>query len=116
MIKECYQAYNLLEFKKKTSLFKKEVCMCVHLNVFSSLEFGNFVAVLQNNPRSVILCLMEVARIASRFNMEPPGLVALEKEIAEEESHDSGLSHGSIVSWQFQPTPTSHSKVIRHSR
>lgn len=71
---------------------------------------------LQNNPRSVILCLMEVARIASRFNMEPPGLVALEKEIAEEESHDSGLSHGSIVSWQFQPTPTSHSKVIRHSR
>lgn len=75
-----------------------------------------YVLVLQNNPRSVILCLMEVARIASRFNMEPPGLVALEKEIAEEESHDSGLSQGSIVSWQFQPTPSPHSKIMRHSR
>lgn len=59
---------------------------------------------------------MEVARIASRFNMEPPGLVALEKEIAEEESHDSGLSHGSIISWQFHSTPSSHAKIIRHSR
>lgn len=48
--------------------------------------------------------------------MEPPGLVALEKEIAEEESHDSGLSHGSLVSWQFQSTPSPHPKVMRHSR
>ncbi|KAG8310513.1 1,3-beta-glucanosyltransferase [Homalodisca vitripennis] len=93
----------------------KFIQFCRQLGVHQNLLFESDDLVLQNNPRSVILCLMEVARIASRFNMEPPGLVALEKEIAEEESHDSGLSHGSIVSWQFQPTPSPHSKVIRHS-
>jgi len=91
----------------------KFIQFCRQLGVHQNLLFESDDLVLQNNPRSVILCLMEVARIASRFNMEPPGLVALEKEIAEEESHDSGLSHGSIVSWQFQPTP--NPKIIRHS-
>ncbi|XP_054261381.1 growth arrest-specific protein 2-like isoform X2 [Macrosteles quadrilineatus] len=91
----------------------KFIQFCRQLGVHQNLLFESDDLVLQNNPRSVVLCLMEVARIASRFNMEPPGLVALEKEIAEEESHDSGISHGSIISWQFQPTPTP--KVIRHS-
>ncbi|XP_075234830.1 growth arrest-specific protein 2-like [Lycorma delicatula] len=89
----------------------KFIQFCRQLGVHQNLLFESEDLVLQNNPRSVILCLMEVARLASRFNIEPPGLVALEKEIAEEESHDSGLS---LVSWQFQGTPA-HSKVMRHS-
>lgn len=52
------------------------------------------------------MCLLEVARLATKFGIEPPGLIQFEKEIAEEErghSADSGLN--SLLSWQFQPSP-----------
>lgn len=47
-----------------------------------------FRTVLQNKPRNVVLCLMEVSRLASRFGLEPPGLVQMEKEIDAEEAKD----------------------------
>lgn len=70
---------------------------------------------LQNNPRNVILCIMEVSRLATRFGVEPPGLVKFEREIAEEEEsqHDSGLSHDSISSWQLRESPNPNSKSQR---
>lgn len=53
----------------------------------------SFCIVLQNKPRNVVLCLMEVSRLASRFGLEPPGLVQMEKEIDAEEAmdHNGGL-------------------------
>ncbi|XP_065201355.1 growth arrest-specific protein 2-like isoform X2 [Planococcus citri] len=90
---------------------EKFILFCKKIGVHENLLFESDDLVLQNKPRNVILCLMEVSRLATRFGVEPPGLVKFEREIAEEEEsqHDSGLSHDSISSWQLResPKPTS---------
>ncbi|XP_060806317.1 GAS2-like protein 3 [Amyelois transitella] len=78
------------------------ITFCRELGVHENLLFESDDLVLHNQPRQVILCLLEVARLATKFNIEPPGLVQLEKEIAMEE-RDSGLDSAmSGAGWQFR--------------
>lgn len=67
---------------------EKFIQFCRRLGVHQHLLFESDDLVLQNKPRNVVLCLMEVSRLASRFGLEPPGLVQMEKEIDAEEARD----------------------------
>ena len=41
--------------------------------------------VTHREPRSIVLCLLDVARIGYRFGMDPPSLIRMEREIEREE-------------------------------
>lgn len=60
---------------------------CRELGVSDVIMFETEDLVLHKNEKSVILSLMDVARLSVKFGLEPPDLVRMENEIDQEIEH-----------------------------
>lgn len=62
---------------------------CRAFGIPDCLSFETEDLVLRKNVRSVVLCLLEIARVGAKFGMEAPDLVMMEQEIDAEIEADA---------------------------
>lgn len=65
---------------------------CRAFGIPDCLSFETEDLVLRKNVRSVVLCLLEIARVGAKFGMEAPDLVMMEQEIDAEIEADAALA------------------------
>ncbi|CAG0884350.1 unnamed protein product [Cyprideis torosa] len=74
------------------------ISWCRALGIYECLLFETDDLVMRKNIKSVVLCLLEVARRGAKYGMEAPLLVQMEREIDRDIAKDRGESVSSGVS------------------
>ena len=119
-------AWKLIKASRGSAMFQASardnasyfIQWCRSLGVEEAVIFESVGLVEHTDEKRVILCLLDVARVAEKVGISPPQLVALEREIEqmeEDKEHSATLSRGDETESRKGESETTQLKSVEPS-